>query len=196
MTKGQRANRIKPPQVLCPQAVEFVSPFLQREHALRIVSQLADQHNFEPVRSHRRVRSLPEPPVVFDLVDTMTYRGVEAEWLLDVIARSVGIDAAAHGFPQHFVTLQWMIDPLTRQPISADEIAPQSMLRPEHPIQVVCDQFVALDPTIVSEVMHYLHELQGVALNLPKRRPIKMMPYARVGEHRVRVTFEASGHRG
>jgi hypothetical protein len=177
----QRADRVVPVWVAHPQAEQSMAAFLERDHAIGVVRELAHEQDAQPVGRRRGTRSLAIMPVLLDLVDQVAGSRVEAQRRAHAIAQPIRIDAAL-GLADHLVPLLRMIDPFARQRAGRHERAALAELRPEHARQVVGDQFVAGHPAIVGAPMRDLHELEPVTVDQAFRGAAVVMAHVRIRE--------------
>src|SRR5262249_38902559 len=119
----QRADRVEPPWLRCPQTVKPVPPFFQSQDALRIEGQLSYHQNTEPAFRRGRVGPLPKAAVILDLIHMIATRGMESHGMRYGVARAIRIQAAAQRLEDGLVVLGGMVDPLTGNPAGATRLA-------------------------------------------------------------------------
>ena len=69
VAEWQWADVVVPVGIRHPEAKELMPALLQGQHALRVVGQLADQKDLQPVGRQGRIRAIAEPRKALDLVD-------------------------------------------------------------------------------------------------------------------------------
>ena len=117
------ADVVVPVGIRHPEAKELVPPLLEGQHSLRVVRQLADQKDLQPVGRHGRIRAIAEPRKALELVDEVPLRRMKAHWLAHVAIEPIRVDAA-DGFAQELVSLTGVIHPLAGDLTGPRDVAP------------------------------------------------------------------------
>ena len=181
VAEGERADVVVPVGVRHPEAKELVPPLLEGQHPLRVVGQLPDQEDLQPVGRHGGIGAIAEPGKALDLVDEIALGRMKSHRLAHVAIEAIRVDAA-DGLAEELVSLTGMVDPLAGDETGPRGVTPGAQARPEHSLQVVGRQLRSFQPAVTGATVHGLHELQRLAVDLARSRPIVMMANSGVGE--------------
>ena len=91
--EGQRPNRVVPVRLLHPQPVKAVPALFQGQHPLRVVSQLADQQDLQPIRGGRRIGPLAGTAGNVPLRRSDSRRGMHADWMWDLVIQAIWVNS-------------------------------------------------------------------------------------------------------
>ena len=117
------ADVVVPVGIGHPEAKELVPSLLESQHSLRVVRQLADQKDLQPIGRHGRIRAIAEPRKALDLVDEIPLGRMKAHWLAHVAIESIRVDAADR-FAQELVSLTGVIHPLAGDLTGPRDVTP------------------------------------------------------------------------
>jgi hypothetical protein len=194
VAERQRADRVEPVRLGAPQAEQLVAALLEREHAVGVVGQLADEEDPQPVGRARRVGPGAVGAVLRDLVVQVALRAVEAQRLAHAVAARYGFRPPTGSRMTLWRWRGWSTQSHVTSPVATN--APRSRSR-AHSIRSRSSVVSSPRSTQRSGPRRCSTwtSWQRLALDLPFGELALAVPHARVGERRVRVRVERGGQR-
>lgn len=185
MAEGLGAHPVEPAGRVGPQPEQRVAALGEREHAFGVVSEFADQQDFQPI-ARPRVGFGAIRGEARALVDVEPGGAAEGERLAHLVALAIGVHPAL-GRADRLVALHRVIDPIGGDAPRFDRRAEPI---PKHRVQIVGGELRALDPALGASAVHRLDELDRRAFDPARRLLVVMMPHAADREPRARCAVE------